>query len=213
METFFPVNEELLVEVAIFDVSSRMSIIMKTLTTFSAELKDVEITNYDIGKDIQRKTKEKETGRGDRLALLNQGIALIEEGQYDRSIAFFNKAIEINPSYADAYRYRGVAYYYKDQYDNAIFNYTMAIKMNPRYAEAYNNRRHAYRYKGEYDKAISDYNTAIEINPRNADAHSGRGWAYGGKGQFDVACSDWKRACDMGAIKACELLKRKGLCK
>ena len=44
---------------------------------------------------------------------LNQGIALLEEGQYDRAIAYFNKAIELNPRDADAYNNRGLAYYYK----------------------------------------------------------------------------------------------------
>ena len=31
----------------------------------------------------------------DPVALLNQGAAFVEKGQYDRSIAYFNKAIEI----------------------------------------------------------------------------------------------------------------------
>ena len=46
----------------------------------------------------------------DSDALLNQGIALLEEGQYDLSINCFNKAIEINPRYTDAYNNRGLAY-------------------------------------------------------------------------------------------------------
>ena len=43
----------------------------------------------------------------DSDALLNQGIAFLIRGQYDRSIAYFNKAIEINPRYVDAYNNRG----------------------------------------------------------------------------------------------------------
>jgi len=55
-------------------------------------------------------TKEiKETDSG---ALLNQRIALLEEGQYDLSINYFNKAIEINPRFAEAYNNRAFAYFY-----------------------------------------------------------------------------------------------------
>ena len=35
--------------------------------------------------------------------LLYQGNALFMDGQYDRAIAFFNKAIEKNPRLAEAY--------------------------------------------------------------------------------------------------------------
>ena len=43
----------------------------------------------------------------DPVSLLDQGIALDKEGQHDRSIACLNKAIEINPRFAEAYNYRG----------------------------------------------------------------------------------------------------------
>ena len=43
----------------------------------------------------------------DSVALYNQGTDFVEEGQYDRAIAYFSKAIEINPTYAKAYSNRG----------------------------------------------------------------------------------------------------------
>ena len=131
--------------------------------------------------------------------LLNQGVVLLEEGQYDRAIAYFNKAIEINPKYADAYNNRGNAYAKKGQYDKAIADYNKAIEINPRFAAAYNNRGNAYMGNGQYDKAISDYNKAIEINPRDAFAYDNRGFVYMVKlGNKNKACSDWKRACELG---------------
>jgi len=57
--------------------------------------------------------------------LLNQGIALLEEGQYDRAIAYFNKAIELNPRLAEAYSNRGLAYLGKGQPAVVPKNWTM----------------------------------------------------------------------------------------
>ena len=44
----------------------------------------------------------------DPITLSNQGIVFIEEGQYDRAITYFNKAIDLNPRYAVAYNNRGI---------------------------------------------------------------------------------------------------------
>jgi len=92
----------------------------------------------------------------------NQGIALLEKRQYDRAIAFFNEALEINPGDAKAYCNRGWAYAGKSQYDKAISDYTRAIEINSRYADAYINRGWAYHYTGQYDKAYSDWSRAYE---------------------------------------------------
>jgi tetratricopeptide (TPR) repeat protein len=89
----------------------------------------------------------------DPVALLNQGAAFVEKGQHDRAIAYFNKAIEINPKLAGAYYNRGYVYDEKGQYDTAISDYNKAIEIDPKYAEAYNNRGFAYHEgKKQYDK-------------------------------------------------------------
>ncbi len=83
----------------------------------------------------------------DPIALLNQGIAFFKEGQYDRAIAYFNKAIELNPRNAEAYNNRGLAYYEKGQYDKAFSDYTKTIEINPRFFIAYSNRAGAFIIK------------------------------------------------------------------
>jgi len=52
----------------------------------------------------------------------------------NRAIVDYNRAIRINPNYADAYFNRGYAYGEKKDYDRAIEDYTQAIRINPNYA-------------------------------------------------------------------------------
>jgi tetratricopeptide (TPR) repeat protein len=52
----------------------------------------------------------------------NRGNAYIEQGNIQQAISDFNKAIEINPSYAVAYKNRGVVYYLVKEYDKAWIN-------------------------------------------------------------------------------------------
>jgi len=135
----------------------------------------------------------------DSDALLNQGIALLQDDQYDLSINYFNKVIEINPRYADAYSIRGVAYGMgKGQYDKAISDFNKAIEINPKYAKAYNNRGNAYFKKGQYEKTISDYNKAIEINPKFAEAYNNRALIYFYERDYEKAWDDVYKALNLG---------------
>ena len=82
---------------------------------------------------------------------------------YDQAIHDYNKVIEVNPRYAEAYNNRGIAYFYKGDYDQAIRDSTKAIEIGPRYAGAYYNRGAAYAKKGENDQAIRDLKKACEL--------------------------------------------------
>jgi tetratricopeptide (TPR) repeat protein len=94
-----------------------------------------------------------------------QGTKLLEKGQYDQAITYFDKAIEINPRYAEAYNNRGIAYLKKGQYDKAISDFTEAIEINPKDAMAYRNRGIAYAMIRQHDKFSSNLNKAIELDP------------------------------------------------
>ena len=75
--------------------------------------------------------KKEEIKETDSDLLLYQGNALFLDGQYDRAIVFFNKAIEKNPRFAEAYYNRGITYLEKKQFDKAISDFTKAIEINP----------------------------------------------------------------------------------
>lgn len=86
-----------------------------------------------------------------------KGIAHSIRGQHDQAIPYYNKAIEINPGFANAYFSRGVALAEgKGEYDEAISDYNKAVEIDPGFAKAILLRGVAYYYKGEYDKAWAD---------------------------------------------------------
>jgi tetratricopeptide (TPR) repeat protein len=114
-----------------------------------------------------------------------------KDKQWDKAIAEYNKAIEVEASYAETYLRRGSAYYQEGDYDKAISDYTKAIELDPKNTEAYSCRGFLNAGKGQYDKAISDYSKAIELNPKYAGSHYNRGVAYASKGQYDKAISDY----------------------
>ena len=127
----------------------------------------------------------------------NRGAAHGAKGEYDRAIADFDKAIEINPKYARAYFGRGGTYAKKGGLDEAIANFDKAIEIDPKFAPAYFGRGTAYGTKGDLDRAIADYDKAIQINPKYAGAYNSRGDAYGTKGDLDRAIADYSKAIEL----------------
>jgi len=51
--------------------------------------------------------------------LFGRGLSYAKKGEYDRAIADYPKAIEMNPRDTLAYNNRGIAYYYKGEYNKA----------------------------------------------------------------------------------------------
>lgn len=127
---------------------------------------------------------------------LNDGKACREKKDYDCALNNYNKAIELNPQYIDAYYSRGIVYDDKGDYDQAIRDYTRAIELDPQYAEAYYNRGFAYDNKGDHDQAIKDYSKVIELKPQIIAAYINRGAAYAQKGDYDQAIRDYTKAIE-----------------
>lgn len=108
----------------------------------------------------------------------DRGISHAAKGQYNKAIADFNKALELNPREAKTYLGRGIAYLEKFEYDKAISDFSQAIEINPKFAEAYEGRAEAYIGQGKLDEANSDYKKAEEIDPTIAEDAKNRGLGY-----------------------------------
>jgi tetratricopeptide (TPR) repeat protein len=131
------------------------------------------------------------------IAYGKRGNAHHDKGEYDRAIADYTRAVELNANDAVVYNNRGIAYRAKGDNDSAIADYTRVTEINPRDAVAYNNRGVAYRAKGNNDSAIADHTKAIELDPELASAYNNRGIAYRAKGDNDSAIADHTKAIDI----------------
>ena len=87
----------------------------------------------------------------------------VNEIPYKRAIASYDKAIKLDPNYANAYNNRGLAYYHEKDYKKAMADFNKAIELNPDFARAYNNRAYVYYQLKDVNKAKEDVQRAQDL--------------------------------------------------
>jgi tetratricopeptide (TPR) repeat protein len=65
------------------------------------------------------------------------------------ALGYLNRAVQVHPTYKNAYLIMGNAYYYMQDYDNAITAYGNALKIDPDYKDAFTNQAIALREAGK----------------------------------------------------------------
>jgi tetratricopeptide (TPR) repeat protein len=139
--------------------------------------------------------------------LIEKGQREVQNGEYEAALIEFNKAIDADAEYLDAYVQRAFVYSMLKEYEKAIIDYTKLIELNPNFATAYLSRGSAFNKLELFDKALVDFDKVIILDPLNSEAYNNRGWSKKGLGDKDGACSDWKTSKKMGNGEAKIILK------
>ena len=159
--------------------------------------KELAVTKSE--KDKLAKQKEYNTASNTLSASdwLRKGYNAGELKEYDNAILYFQKAIELDPKYSEAYYNLGTTYTNKGNLDKAIQCYKKAIELNPQISIVYNNMGVAYEEKGDNEKAIKCYEKAIEIDPNYSLVYFNLGISYSEKGNIDKAITSYENAIEL----------------
>ena len=131
-----------------------------------------------------------------------KGWSLQNAGNHKDAITAYNKAIELDPSYAMAFNMRGAAYTGLGVFAQAMRDHGKAIDLDPQYAAAFNNRGVAYCQLGNFSQAIQDFNKGIDLDPEFEAIYVNRGNAYYNLGNFTQAINDFNKAIELNPNNA-----------
>ena len=123
-------------------------------------------------------------------AWFSVGYLYSQEGEPEKAIPAYDKAIYLRPDYAKAYNNRGASNGELGQYDAAITDLNMAIVLDPNDAEAYFNRGIVHFTSEEYESAYADFDEAIRLKPTHTEALINRGLSKARLDQYDAAITD-----------------------
>lgn len=114
--------------------------------------------------------------------------------QWKEAHASASQAINLAPTFTDAYRTRAWADQEMGNSVEALADLTAAIASDPTCDAAYYSRGYLYRDQKQYDKSIADLSEAIKIDPSNPFYFCARGCAEVRNGNNRQAIADCTRS-------------------
>ena len=109
---------------------------------------------------IDTKTQEK----------FDAGNQLMSKRQYDESILMFSDAINLQPSFAEAWNKRATVNYIIGNYEESISDIFSTLELEPRHFGALDGLAQIYMLQNKYFKAAQVYRKILEILPYNKKA-------------------------------------------
>ena len=138
-------------------------------------------------------------GQGNQEAakLTREGIEASKAKDWDKAIAAFRKAAQLEghyaPNLASALQQRATIYVSQKKFQEAIADYSEALKIKSDDPNVYERRAYAEMQLKDYDKALHDYNEAIKHSPEEAKYYQVRALIYQNKGDFKAALADTEK--------------------
>ncbi len=103
------------------------------------------------------------------------GIAYHQLLELDSAARWYQRAIKLNPQYAEAINNLGTVYYAHKSYRRAISQYRRALRITPDSASIVGNLGTAYFARKNYKDATAMYKHALELDPEVFEHHSSYG--------------------------------------
>ena len=130
------------------------------------------------------------------------GINSMAEGDYDKAVKSFQKALDtslgkIGAEEIDICYYKAAAQFAKKDYDGAIETYTSLIDYDKENANAYYLRGSVYLDTDKQDKAFKDYKNAVKYAGREYEIYEGIYENLTNKGETEEAKNYLKKALDI----------------
>jgi arylsulfatase A-like enzyme/Flp pilus assembly protein TadD len=131
---------------------------------------------------------------GEPSVWIDQGVALFTERAFDRSLAAYAKALELDPGSAQAHSHIGILHLarFAETQDHKVLDQALAaldraIRLDPGLASAYTGRGSVRLNWGELAPAIKDFERAIALDPGQGNAYVNIALALQLQGKYDEA--------------------------
>lgn len=149
----------------------------------------------DIAEEFANRALELENTHP--AVLVTMGMIQLGRGNVTESITYYQKAVDLNPANADAYRGLSAAYEQLGFVNESEEILKRAIRLQPTYWAGYNQLGGFYLMRGRFDEAITQYEKVIELIPNSNRGYSNLGATYFLLEDYQEAIEIFNRALEI----------------
>ena len=155
------------------------------------------ITQLQVASVMSLSELMASSGRNKRakaVQFFRDGLSFVSKNDCEKAITYFEKAVESDSSYADAWAQSGFCNEKLGRHAEALEASKKAVNLRPS-AESYFNIGLASFYLKQYREAAEAYRASIKLDPYNAaDAYYALGLVYRDWGKGDEEIQAYKQA-------------------
>lgn len=160
--------------IATLQVSEGQSLNFAIPSDRIAQLRPAQMTTL---ADTVAGTRRNKRASAERFYM--QGLGFLARDDYQRALPYFEKAIDSDPDYAEAWYQTGFCYGMLGRHAESLKASKQVVRLRPEWSATYTNMGASYFALGQFKEALDAYRQAIRLEPYNADNHYALGLAYG----------------------------------
>lgn len=153
------------------------------------QLKISEIQSFT---SLTAETQKNKRSSAERLYL--QGLAQLSRDDYARAVQYFDKAVETDPNYAEAWYQAGYCYGLLGRHTEALRASRQAAKLRPEWPATFINIGASSFALGQYKDALEAYRQAVRLDDGNAESQYFLGQTFAKLNRSDEEILAYRRA-------------------
>lgn len=157
----------------------------------SERISQLRVSELQTFSTINLEAQKNKRSGAERL--YSQGLAQLSRDDYQRALPFFERAVEADPNYAEAWYQAGYCFGALGRHTEALRASRQAAKLRPDWSATYINIGVSSYALGSYKDAVDAYRQALRIEENDAETRYLLGTALGKLGRTDEEILEYRR--------------------
>lgn len=160
----------------------------------SERILQLKVSELQTISSLTAETQKNKRSAAERF--YSQGVAQLSRDDYARALQFFERAVELDPNYPEAWYQAGFCYGVLNRHQDALKASRQAARLRPEWSQAFINIGASSFALGQYKDAVDAYRQALRVED-TPDAQYSLGLSLGRLNRTDEEILAYRRAITM----------------